>query len=105
MEQRVTTLVNSRGTIEQDDERAMRMFVGLFRSLLGQDQTDPYLDADPTGERLVQFQIANPDGTASIVGKPVSNVQQGAQPMPVTVGGVPLSWLVLGAAAWLILRN
>lgn len=87
---------------EADEERTKRQFVGLIASALGVDQN--YVGEDgravsPTG----RFIIANPDGTWSELGQPVSSSQGIAQPAAAGLVITP-GMLLIVAAALLLLR-
>lgn len=81
---------------EADKARTLRAFVGFATSLLGDDQTyasDDMIAASPTG----QYRIANPDGSSSVLGQPVSS-QQGVFTTPQGLVISPVV-LILGAVA------
>ena len=97
------------GTLPQqgDAERAWRMFVGLAGLYLGDDQTAAGSDGliyNPTG----QFQIASPNGSVSVVGKPISNLQGGGTSgttlTPGTVSISPAMLLLIAAGLYLALK-
>lgn len=81
-----------------DEERTKRLFVGFLSSALGVDQTyageDGYA-ASSTGT----YTIANPDGTYSVLGQPVSN-----QNTPAVVAGIPPGFLLLVGLVLFLLR-
>jgi len=81
---------------QADQQRVQRAFIGLFASLLGSDQTNLNDDAY-AANRTGQYIIANPNGTYSQQGQPVSNQQT---LLGTTPGGlvVSLPLLLIGAA-------
>ena len=86
--------INAAGS---DEERTKRMFVGFLSSALGVDNLYASTDnqvGNPTG----QYIIANPDGTASVQGQPVSNRQSvaatGLSPGMMLLLVAGLVWLV-----------
>lgn len=86
-------------TVDQDSLRALQLFQA-FRSLTG-DQTYSNTDATPSGPNGAYI-IANPDGTASIVGRSTSNVQSGAVVNSMLAN--PLVWLGLGFVVFKLLK-
>ena len=87
-------------TKQADKERTARAFIGFLSSALGVDQTLNSVDASPTaGSAPGQYVIANPDGTYSVQGQSVSNLN-----IPSTVAGVPVGLLLLAGLAYVLLR-
>ncbi len=87
-------------TAQADEDRTKRLFVGFLSSVLGVDQTMNGVDAVPTaGNSPGQYVIANPDGTFSVQGQSVSNLN-----IPATVAGVPVGLLLMAALAFVLLR-
>jgi hypothetical protein len=82
---------------QADQARVQRAFIGLFTSLLGADQTNLYDDAY-AGNRAGQYAIANPDGSQSQQGQPVSNVQPLLGVSPSGQLAISLPLLLIGAA-------
>ncbi|MDB5966148.1 MAG: hypothetical protein JWQ72_2648 [Polaromonas sp.] len=88
-----------------DDARAARVFVGLWNSIVGSDQTYAGQDGNPTNASG-QFVIALPDGSQAILGQPVSN----RQTAPVTTtssGGLvlsPMLLLIIAGVAFLAMK-
>jgi len=85
---------------EQDQLRTKRVFVGLLASALGVDQTYTTADSVPASTPG-QFSVANPDGTASVQGQPISNLNTPVAALSVSPGML----LVVGLVAWLALRK
>jgi len=86
-------------TVDADSLRALQLFQA-FRNLTG-DQTLTTTDSVPSGPNGA-YVIANPDGTASIVGRSTSNVQGGF-----SLGALkasPLLLIGLGFIAWKLLK-
>ncbi len=86
-------------TIDQDSLRALQLFQA-FRNFSG-DQTYNNTDAVPSGPNGA-FVIANPDGTASVVGRSTSNVQASAG-----LGSImsnPLLMIGLGLLVWKLVK-
>ena len=79
-------------TVDQDSLRALQLFQA-FRGLAG-DQTLVTTDSVPSGPNGAYI-IANPDGTASVVGRSTSNVQQQGAGLNALFSN-PLFWLGLG---------
>jgi hypothetical protein len=90
-------------TVDQDSLRALQLFQA-FRNFSG-DQTYNNTDSIPSGPNGA-FVIANPDGTASVVGRSTSNVQGGARAGSGldAILGNPLMLLGLGFMAWKLLK-
>lgn len=87
-------------TAQADEDRTKRLFIGFLSSVLGVDQTLNTADASPTmGAAPGQYVIANPDGTYSVQGQSVSNLN-----IPATVAGVPVGLLLLAGLAYVLLR-
>lgn len=79
-----------------------RVFVGLGYSIVG-NSDQAYVGGDSRIQNNTgQFAIANPDGSVSIVGQPVSNLQG-------TVAGLPMGTMAMGVAAiaavWFALKK
>lgn len=85
-----------------DEQRTKRLFIGFLSSVLGVDQTMVSADAAPASQ-TGQYVYANPDGTFSQQGQPVSNLNSGA--MPATVAGFPTGLVILAGLAYLMLRR
>lgn len=87
-------------TAQADEDRTKRAFIGFLSSVLGVDQTLNSTDSMPTsGAAPGQYIIANPDGTYSVQGQSVSNLN-----IPATVAGVPIGLLLLAGLAYVLLR-
>lgn len=87
-------------TEQQDEQRTKRAFVGFLSSVLGVDQV--YTNDDASASQASgQYIIANPDGTYSRLGQPVSNIQR------TSAGGLVLSpgLLILAGLAFFLLRR
>lgn len=85
-----------------DEERTKREFIGFLSSVLGVDQSYTTDDGRVMSWQPGQYVIANPDGTASQLGQPVSNVQRAAAPAASGVTISPGLLLVLGVALLLL---
>lgn len=89
--------VDSINAAQSDEERSKRMFVGFLTSALGADNIYAGTD-NQVGNRSDQYIIANPDGTASALGQPVSNrqsiVAQDISPLTLLLVVAGLVWLV-----------
>lgn len=86
-------------TVDQDSLRALQLFQA-FRNFTG-DQTYTNTDSNPSGANGAYI-IANPDGSASVVGRSSSNLQAGA-----SLNGLlrnPWMLLGLGFVAWKFLK-
>ena len=94
----MTTLVDQ--TAAADQSRTMRAFVGFLASAVGTDQNYAGEDANPTNSNQQYNYIANPDGTYSVVGKPVSNVQSQAASASMS----PVLLIGLAVGAFLLLK-
>lgn len=85
-------------TTRADEDRTKRAFIGFLSSVLGVDQTMTSADGQvgsPTG----QYVIANPTGTYSVQGQPVSNLNTA------TIAGVPVGFILLAALAFALLNK
>lgn len=84
-----------------DEERTKRAFIGFLSTALGVDQTPVGQDA-VMGRGTGQFTVANPDGTYSVQGQAVSNVQGVIGP-----GGLMITpgLLLLVGVAYLLLKR
>lgn len=80
-------------TRDNDEERTKRLFIGFLSSALGVDQITTDADSSPYGGSP-GYTIANPDGTYSALGQPVSNLNAMAAP----AAGIPPGLLMLGLA-------
>lgn len=84
-----------------DEQRTKRLFVGFLSGLLGVDQSYTGEDSAPAS-RTGTYQIANPDGTYSVLGQPVSSQNQ--NPIS-TITGISAEVLLLGAIALFLLNQ
>lgn len=82
-----------------DEERTKRAFIGFLSSALGVDQSYTSEDAVPSNQ-TGQYTIANPDGTVSVLGQPVSNAQRGIS-APAGIVITPGLLLVIGLVLYL----
>ena len=88
----------SRAERDSDEDRTKRAFIGFLSSALGVDNV--YTGDDTgLGTNPGQYSIANPDGTVSVLGQPVSNTQRGAAPTGLTI--TPGLLLLIGLVLYL----
>lgn len=92
---------------QADEDRVARAFVGFMSAALGVDQTyqgQDALIASPPGT----FIVAAPDGSYSVLGQPVSNLNAGAParaPDGINLFGIQVpSIVVLAGLGWLAYR-
>ena len=84
-----------------DEQRTKRLFIGVLSSVLGVDQTYSGEDGSPSS-RTGTYSIANPDGTYSQLGQPVSNHTTN----PISqLTGIPAGWLMIAAAAFYFMKK
>lgn len=88
-------------TREADEDRTKRAFIGFLSSALGVDQT-PVGQDGYMGRSTDQFSLANPDGSQSLLGRSVSNVQAGFGPAGLVIS--PGLLLLAGVAFFLLKR-
>lgn len=103
---------NANQVQDADTLRVTRAFVGFLNSALGTDQN--YIGEDSyVGNAPGQYIIANADGSYSIIGKSVSNVQGQTQTITypgqttTTDRGLNISpmLVLMGIAAFLLLKK
>lgn len=85
---------------QADEDRTKRLFIGFLSSALGVDQTMHGEDSVPsrgTGDYI----IANPDGSYSALGQPVSNLNRAPAQ---TVQGLPVGLLMLAGLAYMLFK-
>lgn len=82
---------------EAHEQRTKLLFLGFLSSVLGVDQTYSGDDGTPASQPG-QYTIANPDGTYSVQGQAVSNLNQ-----PLAAAGVSPGMLMLFAAGLVFL--
>lgn len=87
---------------QADEDRTKRLFVGFLSSALGVDQSYTSDDARASSTLPDRYIIANPDGTFSTLGQPVSNVQRATAPAAAGVTISPGLLLLIGAALLLL---
>lgn len=87
-----------------DEARTKRLFIGFLSSVLGVDQTMVSADGTPASN-TGQYVYANPNGTYSVQGQPVSNLNTGSASLPATVAGFPTGLVILAGLAYLMLRR
>lgn len=85
-------------TQQADEDRVKRRFIGLLSSALGVDQTMTASDA-VAARGTGQYILANSDGTYSVQGQPISNLN--AAP---SVAGIPVGWLLLAGLAYVLFK-
>lgn len=83
---------------DSDEQRTKRLFVGFLSSALGVDQTYSGEDGQASSSTGT-YTIANPDGTYSVLGQPISN-----QNTPGVAAGIPPGFLLLVGLVLLLLR-
>lgn len=96
--------VDSINTAKSDEERTKRIFIGALNSYLGEDNIYAGTDnqvGSPTGV----YMIANPDGTASVLGQPVSNRQGGNASYNASAGITPGLALLLVVGFYFLLKQ
>lgn len=85
-------------TEQADEDRTKRAFIGFLSSVLGVDQTMTAADAVPA-RGTGQFILANSDGTYSVQGQPISNLNNAP-----AVAGIPVGWLLLAGLAYVLFK-
>lgn len=93
------TFIDPGAIAKADDQRTALQFVSFLNGVVGNDQSLANADGVPINYPS-QYQTVSPYGVA-VEGRPISNIQSATLNLP----PIPLALLVMGAAAFLVLKK